>query len=191
MGIPYNNTIPATNNKPSNDQAPMQQNFASIQTLIDVDHKDFQVAEYGTHKQVTMLTNNVPPLILGAFQPTIFTNPGPSGTNQMFFYSGTPAQSSTQYVAGTNGSTVLMGGIIMKWFKAATTALNTTFNFSGGGGLGIADFPTAVYIAQVSVMSNAVAPVVVVSALSQSSITISLNSGAAIGVTVYVMILGA
>jgi len=50
MGISYDPTKPAANDKPTNDQAPMQTNFASIQTLIDVDHVDFANGNYGMHK---------------------------------------------------------------------------------------------------------------------------------------------
>lgn len=56
----YNVGVPATNNNPSDDQPEMLINTQSIKNLIDVDHLSFGVNDGGTHKQVTIVSNNVP-----------------------------------------------------------------------------------------------------------------------------------
>lgn len=122
MGIPYDPTKPAQNDRPSNDQAPMQSNFSSIKTLIDVDHLDFSNVDYGMHQWVQMPT----PYSAGATVsvPRFFTNTVdgsgnslPGSLAQFFLYNaGTAAQSSLQNnVTSTNGSVMLPMGIILKW----------------------------------------------------------------------------
>ena len=132
MGIPYDPTKPASNDKPANDQAPMQSNFASIKTLIDVDHVDFANGQYGQHNQVTFATNNVPsvptsPPILFTDLPT--NHSGTPNYAELFFYSGSAGQGANQYVlTGSNGSVLLMGGIILKWGTLGAGVNNTTYN---------------------------------------------------------------
>jgi hypothetical protein len=112
MGISYDPTKPAANDKPSNDQAPMQQNFSSIKDLIDVDHVDFSNAAYGEHKQVTFASNNVP---MPPVSPPILFTDTVEGLPQLKFFSGDAAHSANQYVLAGSGSTFLLGGIILKW----------------------------------------------------------------------------
>lgn len=54
MGIAYDPTIPSTGGRPSAQYTDIQTNFNSIQTLIDIDHVDFNDADYGKHSQVTI-----------------------------------------------------------------------------------------------------------------------------------------
>ena len=60
MSLSYSTTIPAANNDPADDQLQMQTNFASINTLIGVDHVQFASGAYGTHDQVTFSSENTP-----------------------------------------------------------------------------------------------------------------------------------
>lgn len=109
MGIPYNPSIPATNDDPADDQPLMQANFSSINTLINVDHVGFSNAQYGQHNQVTFAANNVP--TTPTTPPVLFTNTV-GGAPQLFFYSGS---TFNQYTSAANGSTYLLGGTIIKW----------------------------------------------------------------------------
>lgn len=135
MGIPYDPTKPAANDKPANDQAPMQQNFASIKTLIDVDHVDFSNGGYGKHQQVTFNVNNVPTPPVSP--PVLFTNTV-AGLPQLFYYSGSAAKSSTQYYISSAGtgigqvesSTFLLGGLVIK-----TGVVQITNTTGGPGGI--------------------------------------------------------
>ena len=128
MGITYDPTKPAANDKPSNDQGPMQTNFSSIKTLIDVDHVDFGNGNYGMHQWVQFPT----PFAVGnggtVPVPRMFTNIVDSAGNalpgslaQFFLYNGgTASQSGNQNnVTSTNGSVMLPMGIILKWGNAS------------------------------------------------------------------------
>lgn len=134
MGIPYTPSIPATNDDPADDQPLMQQNFASINTLINVDHVGFADASYGEHNQVTFATTNVP--TIPTSPPVLFTNiqdgngnnlPGAPALEQLFFYSGTNLKGSTQYASVATGSVLLFGGIVMKWGMGALIGAQTNF----------------------------------------------------------------
>jgi hypothetical protein len=116
-------SIPATNNNPSNDQPLMQTNNQSINDLIAVDHVTFGVINGGTHKQVTFSSNNTPSL--PTTFPTFFTD-ATTGLAQPRFYSGSAAQSSTQYVPNLSpGSTFALGGVIIKWGTISFSAQST------------------------------------------------------------------
>lgn len=137
MGIFYDPTKPAANDKPANDQPIMQQNFASLKTLIDVDHVDFDSKYYGEHNQVTFGSDNVPSLptpndASGNAQGILFTNTtsGSSKVNQLFYYAGTASQSANQYVISGTGSVMLFGGIIIKWGVVTVTTNPQTISFS-------------------------------------------------------------
>ena len=127
MTIAYNLGIPASNNNPSTDQPNMLTNNNNIATYVAIDHVAFNTAGSGQHNQVTFNANNIPsppvaPPVL--FTDTVQTLP------QLKFYSGDAAHSSTQYVDAANGSTFLLGGIILKWGKALGANNNTTVSFT-------------------------------------------------------------
>lgn len=151
MGISYDPTKPAANDKPANDQAPMQTNFASIKTLIDVDHVDFSNGNYGMHQWVQLPA----PYTAGATVsiPRIFTNTVdgtgadlPGSLAQFFAYNaGVAGQSSANYVSKQQGSVLLFGGIILKWGTVAAAANNTTYNVF------TPQFPNACFNVQVTI----------------------------------------
>lgn len=125
MTWPYNPSIPNPPNDPADDVSGMQTNASSIASLIAIDHVPFNVAGGGQHEQVTFNANNVPTPPVSP--PVLFTNTV-AGLPQLFFYSGDAAHSSNQYVASGNGSTMLLGGIILKWGAATITSGNSSVN---------------------------------------------------------------
>lgn len=126
MSISYNLGIPASGNNPSQDQPNMQNNNDNIGSYVSVDHIGFtssgDTGISGHHKQVTFDNNYVP--AVPTSPPVLFTNTV-QGLPQLFFYSGDAAHSSTQYVDSANGSTFVLGGIIMKWGAVNATDNNT------------------------------------------------------------------
>ena len=120
----YNTGVPAANNNPSIDQPEMQTNIASINSLVGIDHVSFNAAGGGRHNQVTFNSNN--PASLPANPPVLFTNIQdgngnnlPNALSQLFYYTGTAAQSQLQYFLNSAntayGSVMLMGGLILKF----------------------------------------------------------------------------
>jgi hypothetical protein len=84
--FPYTPSIPSAPNDPADDQPLMQQNFASIQNLIAVDHVPFNNAIGGQHTHVTFSGFNPP--VADFVSPTsgLFTNVGVAATDPELYY---------------------------------------------------------------------------------------------------------
>jgi hypothetical protein len=146
MSIPYNLNIPFATHNPSVDQPNMETNNNSIATYVAVDHVGFNTTGSGQHNQVTFNANNIP--AVPTAPPVLFTNTVGS-LPQLFFYSGSAANGQNQYLAAPNqGSTFLLGGMIVKWGIANTNnpAVTTTFNQA---------FPNACFIVLLTNLSAA------------------------------------
>jgi len=128
MTLNYFQNIPNGPNNPSQDQPNMKTNTNSIFSIWAIDHITFGNASNGQHAQVTFASNNTPNI--PTTPPVLFTKLAASSLPQLFFYSGNAAQSSNQYIDAANGSTFLLGGIILKWGSTASIATNTVVNFA-------------------------------------------------------------
>jgi hypothetical protein len=128
MTWPYNPNLPNPPDDPADDVPGMQINAASIANIINVDHVPFNVSGGGQHQQVTFNANHVPSV--PTIPPVLFTN-SVAGLAQLFYYSGSNSQGASQYVASGTGSTMLLGGIIVKWGNAGvpSTLNGTVVNF--------------------------------------------------------------
>lgn len=161
----YITGVPAADNDPSVDQPNMVTNTNSIPGLIAIDHVSFNASNGGTHLQVTFSSNNVP--TVPTSPPVLFTNLDSNMTSQLFYYSGDATHSSNQYVQAAQGSTMLLGGIILKWgTSAGLVADNTTITFPVA-------FPNNCYNVQLSINdSTAKQTYINISAISKSEFTI-------------------
>jgi hypothetical protein len=163
----YTNDVPVADNNPSVDQPSMTVNTASIDGIIATDHVGFNTngpigppyGGGGQHLQVTFNGNNVPavqptgPQAGNYYPPELFTNQVGS-LPQLFYYSGSPTQSASQYVNSSNGSTMCLGGIIIKWgVFALTNTISTPISFATA-------FPNACYSIVVSNTSGLATDVV-------------------------------
>lgn len=117
----YTSSIPQAGNDPADDQPLMLNNFGAINQWVNVDHVGFNTTGFGEHNVVTFNDNNVPalptPIVSGNNVGILFTNtvPAAGAINQLFYFAGDAAHSSNQYVAAATGSTLALGGIIVKW----------------------------------------------------------------------------
>jgi hypothetical protein len=154
MTIPYSSTIPNPPNDPADDVSAMQTNAGSISTIIAVDHVGFNVSGGGQHAQVTFNSNNPPTPPVSP--PILFTNNQdgagnnlPGSLAELFFYSGSAAQSKNQYnVSATNGSVMLPMGIILKWgTDSFTGSAGITVNFTNA-------FPNNCFGVQISLLNT-------------------------------------
>jgi hypothetical protein len=114
----YNNTVPATNDRPAADQPLMLQNTQSINSIINVDHYSFgqgPSTNDGIHKQATMLAGSAPSLPAGNygayFSNLVSANAWPAWTNS----AGTFNLMQAAPVASANGYIYLPGSILMQW----------------------------------------------------------------------------
>lgn len=148
--MPYTPSIPATGHSGSDDYVEMQQNFDQIQTSFSIDHMALASggATEGYHKQVHFASNNVP--ASPTTYPTIFSNNDAFAVPQVFYYTGTAAQSANQYVAAAKGSTMCFGGIILKWGNKSVTS-SQVINFAAEG---VVAFPHNCFAAFVTPENN-------------------------------------
>lgn len=113
----YDPNVPASGNAPKNDQPTMQQNAASIQGLITVDHVNFGTSENGYHKVIHFKDQGSDPLALAGYGQTYTKTV--SGDQQLFYESGggivTQLTSLGKNTSGNFGYTSLPGGIILQW----------------------------------------------------------------------------
>jgi len=147
----YDTTVPATNDNPSADQPDMLVNTQSTNGILGVDHITFNLNNGGQHKAITFNQDaSYVPVAFPVNPPQLFTNTVdgvgnalPGAVPELFFYSGSNAQSNTQYVSRPVGSVLLPGGIIMKWGAVAGVTDGTAISFVNA-------FPNNVFSLQVS-----------------------------------------
>ena len=153
----YKNNIPQATDAISQSQSDLLNNFAAIQTLIDIDHVDFANANQGQHNKVTFPVQGGAPVFaagsLGLY------NLAYSGTNQLFFNNaaGTnypiTASGTTGSPVATSGWTYLPSGMLLVWGQATIVAGGTiTVNYSSV--TGFAGFTTAAMVPQLTRMST-------------------------------------
>lgn len=149
MAFTYDSSIPNASHPPKDDQSPMQVNFQSIQSLIDVDHSDFGNSDAGIHNQCRFPTAAVTPAYApgtGAlYAAGIMAKPGSYPTwvtNGMNLILATNDASNTG-----NGYAPLPGGLMIQWgnsggspvtfpiaFTSAPYSINVTIVGSGTTG---------------------------------------------------------
>lgn len=142
MAFTYLNNIPQAADFPSNSQSQILTNFASIQSLVDVDHVDFANGAAGQHNKVTLFNQagGLPvfsPLgVVGMYSAGNAV--GFSATNQNELWLNTTSAGATVVqipttasslgivrpaysASGLNGWTLLPSGIKMAWGTATAT----------------------------------------------------------------------
>lgn len=119
VNFSFFSSIPQPDDNPTDSQTQILQNFTAIGSSTGPgswttqDHYGFGTGSDGQHKQITFAGNFVP--TSPTSPPVLFTNNDAFSIPQLFYYTGTANQSANQYVASNNGSTMLMGGIVLKW----------------------------------------------------------------------------
>lgn len=124
----YDQTVPAANHSPKNDQPTMQTNAASISGLISVDHVGFNsgATPGGYHKVIHFLNQGSDPGLVSGFGQ-LYTKTASTDQN-LFFESGNglvtqltgplapvPKQGSPSSGNQKSGYTVLPGGILLQY----------------------------------------------------------------------------
>jgi len=149
MAIPYNNNIPQPTDIPAQSQPQILTNFASIQSIIDVNHADFGAATAGQHNYVEMPVQPAAPAVtigeVGLYNLLL------TGVNEMFVRKsdGTsiPMTKSNQALPGY---TYLPSGIILQWaqISANTNPFAVVFPLP---------FPTSCFVVMTSMVSPSAA----------------------------------
>lgn len=143
----YNNAIPAANDLISQSQSDIQQNFAAIQTLIEVNHGTFGAATEGKHKFTSLVEQGAAP-VTAANEIALYTKEI-GGISALFLRhesAGTEVDITTA-VKASPGTCTLPCGIILKWGTGSVS--------SGQQTSGVVTFSTAFPTAALSVVITA------------------------------------
>ncbi len=130
--FPYTNNTPQSTDQISQTQVPIQQNFASIQTLIQQNHGDFTTAVAGQHNYVQMPVQSVAPGVT-AGEVGLY-NLLNAGVNEMFIRK-SDGTSVPLAKASLNlpGYSYLPSGLIMQWglnTSGAVALTHVTYPFT-------------------------------------------------------------
>lgn len=123
----YNNAIPASTDSLQVDQPAMLANFQAIQTLIGINHVNFNTGNQGKHNVVefpaptTFAGTSAGEVALFAVTSTLTGNPELAFQHQ----TNATAYEFTSRVANTTGWARLPSGILLKWGIATVTGLGT------------------------------------------------------------------
>ena len=137
----YSSTTPQSTDPINTTYTPIATNFSILDTTFNTDHvppTDAVSANWGKHKQLTMQVSASAPAPSGTdsswYSKTV------SGVQQAFFKNaaGTETQLTGIRSIGTNGYSLLPGGVIMQWGISTISGALTTVSFP-------LTFPTAVY----------------------------------------------
>jgi hypothetical protein len=129
--MPYNPNIPRTTDVPANSRPEIQQNFALIKQLIDVNHVTFGAAGQGKHQKVAVPISAAAPAT--AANEIMLYSKTVSGHTQLFYRRDNVATERALTSTGNNWC-MLPNGLLMKWGEAHGTGLVTVA--LGGAALG-------------------------------------------------------
>lgn len=125
--MPYNNNTPLSNQTFTSTQAPIQQNFAIIQSSFDVNHVDFNAASnVGKHNFVEFPTAVPTGTTAPGPEVALYSNTGTvSAVPELFFqrnnlganagYSITEYKNVANGNSGSSGWTRLPSGLLITW----------------------------------------------------------------------------
>lgn len=192
MTFNYFPTIPNPPDDPADDVASMQTNAASIFNIFKVDHQGFnEGANGGFHNQATLINKVAFPANPAVSLAVLFASTGlpPSGAGTtsappVFIIGNDASRTNNQYyynktnVAGTSqGSVLLLGGLIIKFGTVTAAVSGSTINYSVA-------FPSGVYSVQVTSNSASAAILVGTNGItSTAGFTFKANTGSGIPIS--------
>lgn len=123
--MPFQNNIPQSTDLLSQSQSDILDNFAAIQTLVNVNHVDFASADQGKHKFVTFPVQAPAPVFnVGEVGLYNFLEPV-SGINELYIVNSsgtTTPMTAFEIPSATEGWTFLPSGLLMVWGEATIVA---------------------------------------------------------------------
>lgn len=179
----FDPNIPAANNNPSDDQPDMLVNNASINDALAQDHVAFNANFTGIHQFVRFLNDQTPAT---AYQIPYLNSITNGAYSELRFNEKDAGSSTNQYVSNSNGSTLVLGGIIIKWGLV-------TVNLSGATATVTypVAFPRNTFNVQISPQTgNAYNAQPLIDAISATTFTIRRNGTANASCAYYYLAIG-
>ena len=128
----YQSNIPLATDLLSKSQSDILNNFAAIQTLIDVNHVDFASSDQGKHKFITFpVQSPAPTFNAGEIGLYNFLSTRTSQDELYLVNSVGTTIPLTESLQSATGWAYLPSGILLKWGSGTANGL-TTFTFPAG-----------------------------------------------------------
>lgn len=128
----YTTGIPNAPNDPADDVQPMQNNFTSINGIIDVDHVGFNENNGGIHKQVNMFVEANPGVISpGTFNSGVLFAKTANGDAWPFWQNDSGVFGLMQFPPqkATDGYVILPGGVVQQWGRVTNPGTSGSVSF--------------------------------------------------------------
>ena len=145
----YNANIPQATDKLINSQADIKDNFTAINTLVNVNHIGFDVANSGKHLNVDLPNSATHPLV-AATELLLYNFVNPTTTvNELYVKKagalGVAGTAITARGGTTAGWTYLPSGLLVKW-GTNTSQFDVTLNATPGPPFNAATMPFAAFV---------------------------------------------
>jgi hypothetical protein len=131
---PYDENIPQPTDTPAASQPQLLANFQAINTLVNVNHVEFDDPDQGKHKWVSMPDQAVAPATAAAEVAIFgFTSPE-TGATELYFRKPSSGDQIPMTESGgtTTGWSMLPSGLLIKWGSATVNGPgNVDANASG------------------------------------------------------------
>ena len=126
MPLAYNGTIPAATDEPRNSQPLMLQNFASILSLINVNHGTFASATAGMHPLLSMPVQAAVPALLATGMQVYTKNGAVSGVPELYVEraNGAVLNCTEGLLAAVSGWASLPCGLKIAWGRFTADTVN-------------------------------------------------------------------
>jgi hypothetical protein len=123
----YNPNIPQGTDTPANSQPQILANFQGINTLINVNHVEFDDPDQGKHKWVSLPQQSTSPVTLATEVALYGLQDAQTTVEELTFRrpSNGAVIPMTAFSAGTSGWTMLPSGILLKWQTVTVTGAVT------------------------------------------------------------------
>ena len=161
----YQNNIPGANDELSQSQTDIQGNFAAIETLITIDHVDFNIVNSGMHKAIHFVSQAAAPTAPITTAAMVSLYCGQSMTNNLTYALYFKNQNSPNTTDGldftssiknmavaptdnSSGWAVLPSGIIQKWGFATVNpnSMSAAIPFATGANVPTFAYPPAITV---------------------------------------------
>ncbi|MGD8327647.1 MAG: hypothetical protein PVF65_12090 [Sphingomonadales bacterium] len=143
----YQAGIPLGTDNPSDSATDFRNNFGQIDTVVAVNHVQFNDADAGKHKFLQMPDQSSAPTT-ASNEGALYTK-AVTGVTQLFFReenNGTERQMTGAFTAASSGELIIPGGLTLKWGTATTAGTTLTVTYPS-------PFSTATYNVQITSLS--------------------------------------
>lgn len=132
----YDNNVPLANQTVSSTQQPIHDNYAEIDTFVNVNHVGFNVVDQGKHKWITLPVQGVTPIPgAGEINLTGLTSAFTGATELCIVRSDSSVIEMTSSNQAATGWAFTSSGLLMKWGTGTVSGVATSIVYPAAGNI--------------------------------------------------------